>query len=356
MKKLILLPILALIAGFVFADTDPAFSGSFRAYMGYSLEEKKVQVQQRNKIDLKLNTTIDEWNTVAVTLDLEEKLTGTTDNNDNVLMIKDVYLTSDITGALGAGDSPVGLTIKVGTYEFKPATVANVAPKSTKIADGAGGTVKYVGLGVDIKFVDMITLSSVIYPENLGEIGDDSNTRFEGGAVLKGTGIGDMFDFALYFIGSGYAGADTKGMDLGANVAFHIDPVAIGLAFEYDIDAANTNKDGMKLQVDFKASLMENALVVGLSGGIAGLDYSDIAAKTSAKLSFTWQIIDNFAIFGGFGAGKFKDISDNLLYDIGFIANLQALAIQLGFSNNFDVKSPEGSFNNVLYLQFSTSF
>jgi hypothetical protein len=56
MKKiLILLALVAIVAGAAFAETDPAFSGSFSVYYGYSFDNEVFVESQSDKMALDLN-------------------------------------------------------------------------------------------------------------------------------------------------------------------------------------------------------------------------------------------------------------------------------------------------------------
>jgi len=69
MRKLILLALVALLAGTVYAETSPAFSGSFDFYNTYDLKDRGDEAENfviGNKFDVKIavNGVVDEWTTV----------------------------------------------------------------------------------------------------------------------------------------------------------------------------------------------------------------------------------------------------------------------------------------------------
>lgn len=410
MKRIMILALVVVIAGAAFADVDPAFSGSFSTYIGVSLPETDssgaLKTSVSDAISLNLNATIDEWNTVSVTVGLADAMywddldgtgsdgiintdrlkttvidsdgyptTGTTagtanpvggdelDNRGDYLRMKAFTYTTDILGALGV-DGPVGLSIKFGKFGFGGSTsYVNVAPVSTKDADGTGGTDDgNVGIGVDLKLFEKATLSTVIYPANLASIAEDGNTQFEGGATLKIAGIADKIDVAAYFLSSAYdartkenADADTvdsDGMSLGASLALTLDAHKIGVGFQYDLDEG-LSENQAKAQIDYALTL--DKVTLGLSYGVGG--FNEFAKNSDVRLSVLYNILDNFGVFGAIGLGNFSDLSaESIKYDVGLTTALGALAIQLGASNNLKYKAPEDDWNDVIYVKFSTSF
>lgn len=398
MKKFLILVLVTAIAGAAFADVDPAFSGSFSAYVGVSIPELSgskagaVKTDVSDGMSLDLNATIDEWNTVSVKVGLADALywddldgAGSdkivnsdrfgqpnssnpvggdeVDNRADYLRMDSYTLTSDIFGALGI-DGPVGLSIKLGKFSFGgSASYVNVAPVSTAEADGTDGTYDdELGIGFDFKFIDMITLSTVIYPENLAKIGDDDTTRFEGGVTLKAAGIADMLDVAAYFVASAYdankkedadkSTKDDDGMSLGVSLALTLDIHKIGLGFQYDLDEGlSTNQ--AKAQIDYALTL--DKVTLGLSYGVGG--FNEFGQNSEVALSMLWNVLDNFSLFGAIAAKNFDDFSgDSLQYDAGLTTAIGSLAIQFGISNRLDYKAPEDDWKDTVYLKFSTSF
>ncbi len=387
MKRFLILALVVTIAGAAFAEVDPAFSGTFSTYFGFSVVDREVKEDVSDAMKLELNATIDEWNKVSVTVGVADALywddinddksmntdrIGNTalpvagdelDNRQDYLRMDAYTLTTDLFGALGIS-GPVGLSLKLGKFGFGgTASVVNVAPLSTEKADGTGGTDDgMVGIGFDFKFVDMVTLSTVIYPKNLGDIGNDDTKRFEGGVVLKGTGIADVFDFAAYFLASDSDNRtkenpdnDTKddsGMSAGASVALKFGDHKVGLGFQYDLDEA-ISPDGPKLQLDYSAKF--GILTAGLSYGIGGIE--KFAANSAVKVSLLADVLDNFSIFGGIELGNFDDFdAANIKYDAGISTALGSLSILLGMTNNMNYKAPEDDWNDTIYLKFSTAF
>ncbi len=389
MKRFLILALVVTIAGLAFAEVDPAFSGTFSTYFGLSVVDMDVKKDVSDAMKLDLNATIDEWNTVSVTVEVADALywddinddkniatsrlgTDTTklavagdelDNRQDYLRMGAYTLTTDLFGALGIS-GPVGLSLKLGKFGFgDSASVVNVAPLSTKSADGTKGTDDgLIGIGFDFKFVDKVTLSTVIYPENLGAIGKDSKKRFEGGVTLKGVGIADMLDFAAYFLASDLDArkkenkkSDTKddgGMSVGASVALGFGDHKVGLGFQYDLDDALA-PNGPRLQLDYSAKF--GILTAGLSYGIEGIEA--FGEKSKVKVSLLADVLDNLSIFGGIELGDFENFdAANIKYDAGISTALGSLSILFGMTNNMDYKAPEDDWNDTIYLKFSTAF
>lgn len=401
MKKVLILVLVTAIAGAAFAETDPAFSGSFSTEMGFSIPDKVVKDGMSDSMSLDLNATIDEWNTVSVTVGLEEAFywndgsdnsgdinmnDGNTITTDGGLKLKTDYLrmneftlTSNLFGALGI-NGPVGLSLKLGKFGFggSAGALSKVAPKSIGTADGTDGTAGNVGIQFDFKFVDMITLSTVLYPKNLSDIGHDENASYEGGVVLKGTGIADMIDFSIYYLASKYDPTtyahpvnssskdgkdDDEGEVLGLALALNLADGAhkIGLGFQYDIEPAIEDK--IKAHLDYALTI--GMVTAGVSIGLDGTDH--IMASIKPRLSLLVKLMDNFSIFGATGIDGFKEWdaateeykdfeSNRIKYDVGLSTALGALGIQFGITNDLDYKAPADDWKDTVYVKFSTSF
>ena len=426
MKKLLVLALAATIAGVAFAGTDPVFSGTFSTYWAFDLNAGKgdqVSDDASDAMKITLNATIDDYNTVSVTVGIADALywddinddktmdsnriggvrtaaaTANTkkiddanlpvagdevDNRGDYLRMDEFTLTSDILGALGV-NGPVGLKVKLGKFKFAAASVVNVAPLSTKKADGSGGLPSDIGIGLDIMILDMITFSTVAYvdqwidettKEDATGNNDYDYNRAELGFTLKAMGIADMIDVAAYFMHSNYDTRkkenpdkdkeDTDGNSFGISVAAALmDGLKLGVGFEYDMDGiskANTDdgkddKGVAKAQIDVGFSMVEN-LNLGLSIGTD--DFTKESVGLAIKFSAAYNITKALGVFGGVGFTNFSDfdIGDDasLTYDVGLTSSLGSLAILLGVSNNMDYKAPKDDWSDVVYIKFSTSF
>ena len=99
----------------------------------------------------------------------------------------------------------------------------------------------------------MVELASVLYPVNAFD--DSEKMRAETGVTMTAMGIADMIDVAAYFIASEYDYSvdpwnidgdpvDDEGHNMGLSVAASVmDGLKIGLGFNYDLSATNTDGD-----------------------------------------------------------------------------------------------------------------
>ena len=417
MKRLLVLVMAVAIVGTAFAETDPVFSGTFKAWYGYSIngetsksvaldgKDTASPVDASDSMSLNLNAVIDDYNTVSVTFGLadamydknEDSTTLATDTNRTAeydqradyVRMNTYTLTSDILGALGV-TGPVGITAKFGKFAYAPVQVVSVAPLSTSTANGTDGTAEEVGIALDFKFIDMITLGVGVYPQQMVA------KQPELGVNLKVEGIADMIDFAAYFVISKYNTVtkqidgdndDGNGDSVGASVAVSIgEMVKIGIGMEYNLEeyvideaaspsssafeeikAVDSYKTENNLKLQLDTSLTLGKVILGISAGIDGLD-TNFAEKFRLKSSIKVNLTDNFSIFGAIGLedfrsdltvkehGKDNKLTSRFLYDVGLAAKLGNLGIQLGGSRKMAYMAPKDQFDNVIYVMFSSSF
>jgi len=415
MKKILILALVVIVAGAAFAETDPVFSGDFSLLWGYSFSDSKATEDNDLGMKIDLNATIDDFNTVSVTVGMADALVwdddydddlininatspggpgsgdalaegGELDQDGNYLRMDSFTLSTDLTGALGV-DAPVSVMTKMGDFAFGTVNVANVAPYSTDVVGGSGAD-GGVGIALSIDVMDMVTLGTVVYPVNAFE-GKNGET----GLTLSASGIAGMIDVAAFFMASetnfgpdlydidNYtAGAlnptvtgdfdDDEGMNMGFSVkAMPVDGITVGAGFAYDmanINAQNaadgkTDAGVAAAQLDVAVSMIDG-LTAGLSYGCE--DFSQFAAKSAVALSASFDVMDNLTVFGGANynftvkddEGRDWDVAKDLGYDVGISTSLAALAIQIGVSNDMDYKAPEDDYEDLAYVKFSTSF
>ena|GEM_PF-4242769 len=424
MKKLFLLALVALVAGAAFAETAPTFSGTFSTYWAYEVsKDSKKAIRDNESLGMKidLGATIDEWNTVSVSVELadavywddkndNEKIDaeakgqdgGDTlagadelDNRGNYLRLNGFSLKTDVTGALGYADAPVGVTTTIGDISMNTANVANVAPLSVDLVGGSG-TDGGIAIGIGLDILDTVSLNTIIIPKSLSE------EKGETGLALRANGIADMIDVAAFFIASEWDFADDalgekddagnlkdlkddEGMNLGVSVAVSpIDDLKFGLGLAMNM--AHLKKEGTgasekrkaqtatSFQADVKYTGVDK-LALGFSWGME--DYTkDIAdlkgdAKSDAmaklnkwKFSASYDVSDNLSFYGGLGGDFYMKKDDDrekidlakLKYDFGLTTALKALKIQVGASNDLDWKAPEDDFDDAVFVKLSTSF
>jgi hypothetical protein len=298
MKKiLILLALVAIVAGAAFAETDPAFSGSFSVYYGYSFDNEVFVESQSDKMALDLNATIDEFNTVSVSVGLADAMyfddavgdadIGTIGDGDikqqgDYLRMDEYYLTSDITGALGV-DSPIGLTMEFGKYALASTDVSGKAPSSYTSGSETSGE---IAIGMDFDIMGMATLSVDTFPGSW--INNEEVDEF--GISLVAMGVADMIDVAAYFILSEYDPAadkngdtiDGDGDSVGGSVGVAVtDAIGVGANFEYRLD------DEVAL-AGLNVGYTMDALALGVGAKIG--DFDDLEGSMAVKLSASYML------------------------------------------------------------------
>ena len=439
MRKIFILALAVLVTCVALAETDPVFSGEFSTYFRVATdkgidEKKRWDDDYSISASIKLNSTIDEWNSVSA--EVETKNAAYLDSDDitpirslekktDYLRLKDFVINTDITGALGL-DWPVQLSMKTGKQEFPAVNVAEVAPASTEDASG-GETSKNIGFIFDLKILDKVTISSVLFPKNLLNGVKD---KMEAGVTIKATDIAlgpIMLDVAAFYISSesnfginedhkdnytkktitkdNYADIakkekidisslsssedadkmlyvynnlkkeqkrfkiheeegkleyyiadkdeekdDKDGVDIGFNFAlkFMDNNLKIGAGFVLEEAEKNKNEAGVQLDVGYTW----DKLTAGISFGTSNI--SKFLDKSSLNVAASYDILSALGVYGGvsipFEKGKTPKFS------FGVNTALKALAIQIGFTNEFDYKSPEDDWKNTAFIKFSTSF
>lgn len=260
MKKLIILALVALVAGAAFAETAPAFSGSFEYSSQFDFKNKEyVADDAGGEAVVNFNGVVDEWSTVNVELQAD---------SNTVLTLNQFTLTTDVTGALGV-DGPVqfsltwgGLTHEAAIYQSKAGYADNEPQMETDTFIGAkfvftivekvkiivllapttytGGT--WVGddgvtplpseavLGFEVQFLGLVEGldANVWYTSDENNLTVDSPDLSQFG-VSAGYGS-DMFDAGFVFIGNMHQGLDSI-FGAGVSVKYKMDVFDIGAAF-----------------------------------------------------------------------------------------------------------------------------
>ncbi len=367
MKKILVLTLVVLVAGAAFAATDPVFSGKFSLVWGHSFSDGKGFVEDLgNSAEIDLKATIDDFNTVSVKMGLGKVLYWDDKNKDKVIdadelsfpntfvKLNNFTLKTDVTGAMGL-DLPVSVTTTLGKFKLKAANVGDVAPYALKVTKDVE-TGEFVGLGLDIGIMDMVTIGSAMFPSSFW---DATNRTVETGVWAKATGLFDLLDATLYYIAS-----DSKTDNVGASLASS--PFAglkVGAGMNYNLDAltANPNDAADKKGV---LSMKLDAAYTGLEGLKAGLslkagDISDFINNSELAVAGEYQILDFLSVYGGVKfmlAEKGWDAATGMGYDAGVSTSLGALKVQLGASDKMKYKAPSDKYDDVVYVKVSASF
>jgi len=259
MRKLIWLALAALIAGTVYAETSPGFSGSFEFYNTYRLDKPQdgedFEIGNNYEVKIAVNGVIDEWTTVnaeitkkrfevaervidvkkgdgntaatvekgdEIVTDMDKyKIDNTGDDGwgktiadmknsnheDNVydtdeydtMVLNEFTMTNDITGALGFADSPVGVSLTWGKTSLEPAALHSVAGESYL---GAYKTDSYLGVKIALTLVEKVKVVTAIYPETyLSDYYKEGRDKGVAGAIdVQFLGLAEGLNFNLYFV------------------------------------------------------------------------------------------------------------------------------------------------------------
>jgi len=302
MRKLIWLALAALIAGTVYAETSPGFSGSFEFYNTYRFDkpQDKEDFVIGNKYEVKIavNGVIDEWTTVnaeitkkrfevaervlevkkgvgktgaeveigdTIVTDMDEyevKKDGDdgygktisefkvydTDEYDT-MVLNEFTMTNDITGALGFADSPVGVSLTWGKTSLKPAAFHKVAGEEYL---GNYETDSYLGIKIATTIVEKVKVITAIYPETyLNDYYEEGRKKAPVGAIdLQFLGLVEGLNFNLFFTsdrnkdrdGDTKAHEETKEIGLTAGYT-GVENLSLGLATSYDLWKGKEDKD-----------------------------------------------------------------------------------------------------------------
>ena len=399
MRKIFILALAVLVTCVALAETDPVFSGEFSTYFRVATdkgidEKKRWDDSYSISASIKLNSTIDEWNSVSA--EIETKDAAYLDSDDitpirslekktDYLRLKDFVINTDITGALGL-DWPVQLSMKTGKQEFPAVNVAEVAPASTEDASG-GETSKNIGFIFDLKILDKVTISSVLFPKNLLNGVKD---KMEAGVTIKATDIAlgpIMLDVAAFYISSESnfgINEDHKDNYTEINKDNYADIArkekitipdnlsdALKVAHVYkeykkdekklvrrirlpeeegkekyyiaDKDEEKDDKDGVDIGFNFALKFMDNNLKIGAGFVLEEVKGNKNEAGVQLDVGYTWDKLTTGISFGTSNISKFLDKSSlNVAasYDI-----LSALGVYGGVSIPFEKgKTPKFSF------------
>jgi len=99
MRKLTLLALVALVAGTVYAETDPGFSGEFDFFATADIKNEHAVVGNNTGFKIALNGVIDEWTTVNATIEKKRRRIA-----ERILEIEDENGKQKKKGAIEKGD------------------------------------------------------------------------------------------------------------------------------------------------------------------------------------------------------------------------------------------------------------
>ena len=363
MKKLILLALVALVAGALFAETAPAFSGSFDYYTNYDFTVKNFTTGSTQDAKIALNGVVDEWSTVSAEIGrgtaavwADSDTTGTPGTVDagemstdgSFMKLNTFTMTTDMTGALGV-DGPVSLSVTWGYVYHEAAEYQGVAGFSDYYV--LGKTNSYAGLKLDIGIMDKVKLITAIFPGTYLNSNWDINgaTNTNKGAVysfeLQFLQLTEGLNFNVWYGNDANSGLNELGLTLGYS---GITNVNLGAAVEYSL-AGNDGQMGISAQYIFG-----DLLTAGLSFGARS--FNDFASKAGLGVNATLHAVKDVLDF--YAAASFPFGTDAGKYEVGIDAGLKymlgAVSYNFGYAMNATkFASPVGE---GLYFKVAAAF
>jgi len=301
MRKLIFLALAALVAGTVYAETSPSFSGSFDFFATFDTENENAVVGNETGFKIALGGVIDEWTTVNAEVsrskrrvaeriievedpDGNKKTDGTiakgdivitgkerreikgkdtgwigknvadvtnTKSFDNIwgmdtleiLTLNEFTMTNDLTGALGFPDSPVGVSLTWGKTSLVPAGfhgVAKIGYLSHESTDS------YYGVNIAVTIIDRVKLITGIYPTTFfsKDYSRDGKNEPVGSIDLQMLDLVEGLNFNLFFTTDPHRDTDDSTtelvptQELGMTAGYTgLEDWGFGLAFSYDLES-----------------------------------------------------------------------------------------------------------------------
>jgi hypothetical protein len=330
MKKLLVLAtLLALVSGAVFAETAPAFSGTFEYYVGYDFENEQQAygMSDNGEAIIAFNAVVDEWTTVDVEFSAAHGAAS--------VGINDFTMTNDITGALGV-DGPVSVSVTWGKQTYEPAEYFDVANVN---AVGLGSeTNAYYGIVLDIGIMEMAHLKTFLMPSTYSDwtsVSDEGTYTDPAFNVELQIMAMDALKFNVYFQRDVPASIN----EVGFTASYDLGMIQVGAGFEFqmeDTDVLPVINKNAALDLSVAATPID-PLTLGLSFGVGNLledaaGDSQFAATSVVKFGAKFDATDAISLYAGVGLANFEDIQFSL--DGGVMATLGAVTYTLGYDHN----------------------
>lgn len=338
MKKLILLALVALVAGAAFAESAPAFSGSFELFTTMDFEDETYKVNATNDALVELNGVVSDWATVSAELGVDQD--NLEDGQNLNVSLNSFTLTTDITGALGT-DGPVGVSVEWGYINQEAAEYNGVAGyEDYEPTDETGS---YFGFNLTLSIMEKVNLIVMVPPSTYTDYtiwygdpaGDNDGTAGPYDAVIsvemQFLQLVDGLDFNIWYADDPQEGFQNMGLTLGYDMA----PLAIGAAFKYDLEA-ETAEFGVAAQYD-----IGDLLTAGVAFAVA--DFSNFGDTSGMGLNATFHAVpDMLDLFIGVKL-PFLELGDNFALDTGVQFFLAGVTYTLGYDyNGSGFQSPDG--------------
>ena len=401
MKKLILLALVALVAGAAFATTAPAFTGEFEYTTQFDFDDEVFNAAASPDATINLNGVIDEWSTVnaeiegttidsyqtqeliastdaagvnyapgdvitgeygseytvvagdaydatAVAASIGTDMTlggiaaGTTSTN-RILQVTSFSLTTDVTGALGV-DGPVSVSITWGALTFQAEDYSGKAGYGDIEVPEESAT--YIGTELTFAIMDMVNLVVSIAPSTYTDwdsAGDDEAVF----GVEAQFMVVDGLDLNAWYLTDKNEGFNQIGLTAG----YGSDMINVGAAFAMDLDADTT---GFGVSAQYVMDVITAGVAFSAAGLATGVDFADVAA-VGVNVTFIAvpDVLDLFAA----ASIPFADISDNLGIEAGLDFFLGATTYTLGYEyNTVDFNAPDNGADDGMFFKVYAAF
>ncbi len=339
MKKLILLALVALVAGAAFAETAPAFSGDFEYTTQFDFDDEAYIAAASPDASINLNGVVDEWSTVNAEIESTSVTTAADGDVAGLLQVNQFTLTTDVTGALGV-DGPVGVSITWGALTFQADDYSGKAGYGDIEVPSETNT--YIGTELTFAIVEKVNLIVSIAPSTYTDWDGADDAVFGIEAQFM---VVDGLDLNAWYITDTNAGFNQIGLTAG----YGSDMINVGAAFAMDLEADTT---GFGVSVQYVMDVL-TAGVAFKAGGLSDtVDFADVASF-DVNLTFVAvpDVLDLFAAV----AVPFADISDNLGFEAGLDFFLGATTYTLGYEyNTVDFNSPDnGAIDGMFFKVFA---
>ncbi len=354
MKKLILLALVALVAGAAFASTDPAFSGTFEYSTQFDFTNKEfAQDDGGGEAVVNLNGVVDEWSTVNVEMQAD---------SSGPLSLNQFTLTTDVTGALGAS-GPVAFSLTWGAITHKAAIYQSKAGYGDN--EPQIETESYLGAKLVLTIVDKIVLIASVMPGTYLDAawvdGDGTGsvyTKAVFGVEAQFNGLVEGLDANIWYISDenpdvGAPGSldrePPKESQLGVSAGYGSDMFDAGFVF---IGNMTSDVYGAGVSAKYKMDVFDLGAALALS------DFSDLsgAGNFNLGLNATWKAVtDTLDVFVA-ATFDFNDFGSSG-YEGGVKFYLGATTYVLGYDyQNAGYEGPKNTTAGGAYLKVSADY
>jgi hypothetical protein len=350
MKKLILLALVALVAGAAFAETAPAFSGSFEFSTTMDFENESYKIGATNKAVVNLNGVVSEWATVTAELGVkEDELEKTFQEN---IKLNQFNLETDITGALGV-DGPVGVSIAWGKVSHEADEYNGVA--GYEDAEPTSETDGYWGFRATITIVEKVKLIVLVPPSTYTDWAIDAGATVipAQDAVFSGEiqflQVVDGLDLNVWYTDD--PNAATPISEVGFTAGYVMGDLSVGALLKADLEA---DKTGAGIAAAYNLGVLTAGAVVGFPSfaDMAGDD--DVDDTAFAGINLTFHAVPDMVDLYGAVKVPFGNFDTQFGIDAGLLFMLAGVDYYIGYDyQGAGFNSPNGQ---GLYVSVKADF